>query len=50
MAVHGGLLRLETPGNGQIVDLTGASASVVATAAVDRGVVVGVRHAARRSR
>ena len=39
MAVHGGLLRLDTPGNGEIVDLTRGVASVVATAAVDRGIV-----------
>ena len=39
MAIHGGLLRLETPGNGQIVDLTQGVASVVRTSEVDRGVV-----------
>ena len=39
MSVHGGLLRLETPGNGHIVDITPGVASVVATAGVDRGVV-----------
>lgn len=38
MTVHGGLLRLDTSGNGEIVDLTRAVASVVATASVDRGV------------
>ncbi len=38
MAVHGGLLRLDTPGNGEIVDLTRGVASVVATASVDRGI------------
>ncbi len=38
MAVHGGLLRLDTPGNAEIVDLTRGVASVVATASVDRGI------------
>jgi secondary thiamine-phosphate synthase enzyme len=37
--VHGGLLRIQTPGNGEIVDLTRGVQSVVATAEVDRGVV-----------
>jgi secondary thiamine-phosphate synthase enzyme len=39
MAVHGGLLRMETPGNGEIVDLTDGVASVVRTSEVDRGLV-----------
>ena len=39
MTVHGGLLRMETPGNGHIVDITPGVASVVNTAGVDRGVV-----------
>jgi secondary thiamine-phosphate synthase enzyme len=39
VTVHGGLLRLETPGNGHIVDITQGVASVLATAGVDRGVV-----------
>ena len=39
MTVHGGMLRMETPGNGHVVDLTQGVASVVRTAAVDRGVV-----------
>jgi secondary thiamine-phosphate synthase enzyme len=39
MAVHGGLLRLETPGNGHIVDITEGVARVVATSGVERGVV-----------
>jgi secondary thiamine-phosphate synthase enzyme len=39
MAVHGGMLRLETPGNGEIVDLTQGVASVVRTSEVDRGLV-----------
>ena len=37
MAVHGGLLRLDTPGNGHIVDLTEGVASVVRTSGVQRG-------------
>jgi secondary thiamine-phosphate synthase enzyme len=40
MAVHGGLLRLETAGDGQIADLTPGVRSVVATSGVDRGVAV----------
>jgi secondary thiamine-phosphate synthase enzyme len=39
MAVHGGLLRMETPGNGHIVDITEGVASVVRTADVQRGLV-----------
>jgi secondary thiamine-phosphate synthase enzyme len=39
MTVHGGLLRLQTPGNGHIVDITPGVASVLSTAEVDRGVV-----------
>ena len=39
MTVHGGLLRLETPGNGHIVDITPGVESVVGTSGVDRGVV-----------
>jgi len=39
VAVHGGLLRLETPGDGHIVDITPGVASVVNTVGVDRGVV-----------
>lgn len=39
MAVHGGLLRLETQGNGEVVDLTDGVKSVVRTAGVDRGLV-----------
>ncbi len=38
MTVHGGLLRMDTPGNGHIVDITPGVASVVQTAGVDRGV------------
>jgi secondary thiamine-phosphate synthase enzyme len=37
VAVHGGLLRTDTPGNGHIVDLTPGVASVVGTASVERG-------------
>ena len=37
MAIHGGLLRMDTPGNGHIVDLTQGVASVVRTSEVDRG-------------
>ena len=39
MAIHGGLLRMDTPGNGQIVDLTQGVASIVRTSEVDRGLV-----------
>ena len=39
MAVHGGLLRMDTPGDGHIVDLTEGVLRVVATAGVDRGLV-----------
>lgn len=39
MAVRGGLLRLETPGHGQIVNLTEGVARVVATSGVERGLV-----------
>lgn len=39
MAVQGGLLRLDTPGNGHIVDITEGVARVLATAGVERGVV-----------
>ncbi|MBV9944790.1 MAG: YjbQ family protein [Solirubrobacterales bacterium] len=40
MTVHGGLLRLETPGNGDIVDITPGVESVLATSGVDRGVLI----------
>jgi secondary thiamine-phosphate synthase enzyme len=39
VAVHSGLLRMDTPGNGHIVDLTEGVASVIRTAGVERGVV-----------
>jgi secondary thiamine-phosphate synthase enzyme len=39
VSVHGGLLRLETPGNGHIVDITAGVASILSTSGVHRGVV-----------
>jgi secondary thiamine-phosphate synthase enzyme len=39
VTVHGGLLRLETPGNGHIVDITPGVERVVSTSGVERGVV-----------
>lgn len=39
MAVQGGLLRMETPGNGHIVDITSGVARVVRTAEIERGLV-----------
>ena len=39
MTVQGGVLRFETQGNGEIVDLTEGVKSVVRTAGVDRGLV-----------
>src|ERR1035441_6757951 len=39
MAVYGGLLRLQTPGDGHIVDITEGVARVVQAAGVERGVV-----------
>jgi secondary thiamine-phosphate synthase enzyme len=39
MAVHGGVLRMDTPGDGHIVDLTDGVRRVVATNGVDRGLV-----------
>lgn len=39
MATHGGLLRMDTPGNGHVVDITQGIASVVQTSEVDRGLV-----------
>jgi secondary thiamine-phosphate synthase enzyme len=39
MAVAGGTLRLETPGNGHIVDITEGVARVVSAAGVDSGLV-----------
>ncbi len=39
MAVHGGMLRLETAGDGQVVDLTPGVERVVAATGVERGLV-----------
>ena len=39
MTVHGGLLRLQTEGNGQIVDLTEGVSRILKGAAADRGLV-----------
>ena len=44
MTVHSGQLRLETLGNGQIVDVTPGVASVVRTAGVERGLVCALAH------
>jgi secondary thiamine-phosphate synthase enzyme len=39
VAVHGGQLRLDTPGNGEIVDLTPGVRRLIETAELDRGLV-----------
>jgi secondary thiamine-phosphate synthase enzyme len=39
VAVHGGMVRMETPGNGHIVDLTQGITSVVRTTGLERGLV-----------
>jgi secondary thiamine-phosphate synthase enzyme len=39
MTVHGGLLRMETPGNGHIVDLTEGVTRIVTTSGAARGLV-----------
>jgi secondary thiamine-phosphate synthase enzyme len=39
MAVHGGMLRMETPGNGHVVDLTGGVQSVVGRSGAEHGIV-----------
>jgi secondary thiamine-phosphate synthase enzyme len=39
VAVQGGLLKMDTPGNGHIVDLTQGVESVVRTSGVQRGLV-----------
>jgi secondary thiamine-phosphate synthase enzyme len=39
VTVHGGQLRLQTPGHGAIVDITDGVRSVVRTSGVDRGLV-----------
>ena len=40
MTIAGGLLRMETPGNGHVVDVTSGVQSVVGTSEVDRGLAV----------
>jgi large subunit ribosomal protein L3 len=40
VAVHGGLLRVQTPGNGAVVDLTEGVRSVVARSGVEAGAAV----------
>ncbi|HEV3130091.1 MAG TPA: secondary thiamine-phosphate synthase enzyme YjbQ [Solirubrobacteraceae bacterium] len=40
MTVSGGLLRMDTPGNGHVVDITAGVESVLSTAVVDRGAAV----------
>ena len=39
MSVHGGLLRLETGGDGEIIDITRGVTQVIATSGVTRGLV-----------
>jgi secondary thiamine-phosphate synthase enzyme len=39
MPIHGGMLRLDTPGNGHIVDITEGVAHVVGASGADRGIV-----------
>jgi secondary thiamine-phosphate synthase enzyme len=39
MTVGGGMLRLQTPGNGHVVDLTDGVARVIAASGVERGLV-----------
>ena len=39
MPVHGGLLRMDTPGDGEIIDLSEGVRRVVRTSGVDRGLV-----------
>jgi secondary thiamine-phosphate synthase enzyme len=39
MAVQGGMLRMETPGDGHIVDLTEGVRRIVGTAGIERGLV-----------
>jgi secondary thiamine-phosphate synthase enzyme len=39
VAVHGGQLRLDTPGNGEIVDLTPGVRRLIETTELDRGLV-----------
>jgi secondary thiamine-phosphate synthase enzyme len=39
MSVYGGMLRMETPGMGHIVDITSGVLSVVRTSGIERGLV-----------
>jgi secondary thiamine-phosphate synthase enzyme len=39
VTVHGGVLRMDTPGNGHVVDITAGVVSVVRTSGVERGLV-----------
>ncbi len=39
MPIQGGMLRMDTPGNGHIVDLTAGIESVVSTSGAERGLV-----------
>src|SRR5947209_17694259 len=39
MAVQGGLLRMETRGNGHVIDITDGVVRVIRTTGVDRGIV-----------
>ncbi len=39
MTVHGGLLRMDTPGHGHILDITPGVVSVIQTTGVQRGIV-----------
>jgi secondary thiamine-phosphate synthase enzyme len=39
LTIHGGQLRMDTPGDGHIVDLTPGVARLVETAEIDRGLV-----------
>ncbi len=39
MTVHGGMLALDTPGDGEVVDITAGVRRVVETAGAERGVV-----------
>lgn len=39
MAVHGGVLRLDTPGHGAVIDLTAGVQRILETTGVQRGVV-----------
>jgi secondary thiamine-phosphate synthase enzyme len=40
LTISGGLLRMDTPGDGEVVDITEGVARVVRTAGVDRGLAV----------